>query len=123
MKSDLQSSLLLHRLADEVKEGGLTFPQDDKQVARKLLQEILSVIDKLLCHFHIWIWSLFQWAGFYRRVIAINAALAGDLPSPRLQFPNNGVILLGQLSFSPTSGSEEEPSLFPLEPFLRNHVR
>ncbi len=53
----------------------------------------------------------------------INAALAGDLPSPRLQFPDNGVMLLGHFSFSSTPESEEEPSFSLSEPFLRNHGR
>ncbi len=53
----------------------------------------------------------------------INAALAGDLPSPRLQFPNNGVMLLGHFSFSSTPETEEEPSVSLSEPFLRNHGR
>ncbi len=82
MKSDLQSSLLLHRLADEVKEGGLIPIQDglhiaivhvDKEVARKLLKEVSAVSAKLLCHFHIWIWSLFLWVGCCRRFIVKKA--------------------------------------------------
>ncbi len=121
-----------HRLAHEIKEGGLIFIQDDfqfvivhmdKQAARKLLKEIESVGDKLLYHFLIWIWSLFHWAGFCRRFIVINTDLAGDLPSPLLQFPDNGVRLLGQFSFSTTSGSKQEPSFSLLGPFLRNHGR
>ncbi len=50
----------------------------------------------------------------------INAALAGDPPTPRLQFPDNGVMLLGHFSFSSTPKSEE-PSLLSSEPFFRNH--
>ncbi len=78
MHCDLQSSLLLHRLDDEVKKDGLIPIQDrrhvaivhmDKEVASKLLNEILAVAAKLLCHFHIWIWSMFLWAGRCRRFI------------------------------------------------------
>ncbi len=42
----------------------------------------------------------------YQNFIA--ATLAGEQPSERLRFPDNGVVLLGDFSFSTTLEAEEE---------------
>ncbi len=55
----------------------------------------------------------------------ITATLAGEQPSERLRFPDNGVVLLGDFSFSSTPEAEEEedeePSMSISEPYNRNH--
>ncbi len=53
----------------------------------------------------------------------ITATLAGEQPSQRLRFPDNGVVLLGDFSFSstPEAEEEEEPSMSISEPYNRNH--
>ncbi len=53
----------------------------------------------------------------------ITATLAGEQPSERQRFPDNGVVLLGNFSFSstPEAEEEEEPSMSISEPYNRNH--
>ncbi len=56
----------------------------------------------------------------YQNFIA--ATMAGEQPSARLRFPDNGVLLLGDFSFSSTpEAEEEEPSMTISEPYNRNH--
>ncbi len=64
---------------------------------------------------HMWLPPHFQ---YY-----INATLADEQPSARLRFPGNGVVLLGDFSFSsiPEAEEEEEPSMSITELYNRNH--
>ncbi len=114
LQSILRSASTHHRIHHQLQEcyiGPTVFTACPNRNARQLLFRCYRA--HVLVKANMWLPPHFQ--------NYINATLAGEEPSGRLQFPDNGVVILCEFSFSSTLETEEEPSISISEPYSRKN--